>query len=319
MPPSICVTQGAPAPVTKGWPVIPGILPATNWIITSKNKINDAIVVPTFGCATVLVTVESIGTISGLIGQYEMSDNGAAWSCPQTQLVSQNSNTVFSVLYNGPYSINTGPITLSFLIYANGANFVRFRITAVQTGTGTVRFNFQPFNNVSTIAANIATCGITLGVNTLNIANAAISVITQAVQASQTSGVAAATTARTTTTGWAIYKSVDFVLNVTAGGTATGTVNIYIQDSVDGGTTWDDVVSFAQLTLGGGTQTQRACVQGAIATSRAGTAAQQTQALAANSIRQGPFGDRFKVVEVVAGPSGSPVGATYRIDAIGHL
>lgn len=121
------------------------------------------------------------------------------------------------------------------------------------------------------------------------------------------------------------YDSLLVLINVTAAGTATGTVNIYIQDSWDGGTTWDDMVSSAQLTLGTTAGTQRFWIQGRIApaTHTTTTSTLSTQAsaaaaetLAASSARVGPFGDRIRVREKVAGPSGSPVGATYSITVI---
>lgn len=121
------------------------------------------------------------------------------------------------------------------------------------------------------------------------------------------------------------YDSILFLINVTAAGTATGTVNIYIQDSWDGGTTWDDMVSSAQLTLGTTTGTQRYWVQGQIApaTHTTTTSTLSTQgsavsngALAASSARVGPFGDRIRVREVVAGIGGTPAGCTYSITAI---
>jgi len=121
------------------------------------------------------------------------------------------------------------------------------------------------------------------------------------------------------------YDSLLVLINVTAAGTATGTVNIFIQDSWDGGTTWDDMVASAQLTLGTTTGTQRFWVQGRIApaTHTTTTSTLSTQgsavsnaALTAASARVGPFGDRLRVRETIAGASGSPVGATYTITII---
>jgi len=121
------------------------------------------------------------------------------------------------------------------------------------------------------------------------------------------------------------YDSLLILINKTAGGTASGTVNIYIEDSWDGGVTWDDLVSSVQIALGAAAATQRFWVQGRIApavhTAGASTLSTQGSAaaaetLAAGSARQGPFGDRLRVREVVAGVSGSPVGCTYTITII---
>lgn len=120
------------------------------------------------------------------------------------------------------------------------------------------------------------------------------------------------------------FDSLIFLINVTAAGTGTGTINIRILDSWDGGTTWDTLVSSLQLTLGSTTGTQRFVVQGNIAAATITTATSTaltmgsavTTTLAAGSARQGPFGDRIKVVETMGGRSGSPVGATYSIHMI---
>lgn len=112
------------------------------------------------------------------------------------------------------------------------------------------------------------------------------------------------------------YDSLIFLINVTAAGTATGTVNIYIQDSWDGGTTWDDMVSSVQLTLGTTTGTQRFVIQGRIASTITQATAVSVAALSAGTVRGGPFGDRIRIREKVAGTSGSPAGATYTITMI---
>jgi hypothetical protein len=121
------------------------------------------------------------------------------------------------------------------------------------------------------------------------------------------------------------YDSLLVLINVTAAGTATGTVNIFLQDSWDNGTSWDDVVASAQLTLGTTAGTQRFWVQGRIApaTHTTTTSTLSTQgsavsnaALTASSARVGPFGDRLRIRETIAGASGSPVGATYTITII---
>ncbi len=132
----------------------------------------------------------------------------------------------------------------------------------------------------------------------------------------QVSGITDATTTRAIYSGLQCYDSIVFLINVTAAGTATGTVNLYIQDSWDNGTTWDDMVSSAQLTLGSTTGTQRFVVQGRIATTITQGSAVSNAALAAGTVRSGPFGDRIRVQEKVAGTSGSPAGATYTITMI---
>ena len=138
----------------------------------------------------------------------------------------------------------------------------------------------------------------------------------------QVSGVSNGTVTRTLADGSTVfgglqnYDSFIALINVTAAGTATGTVNLYLQDSWDGGTTWDDVVASANLTLGSTIGTQRYVVQGRIATSITQGSAVSTDALTAATVRSGPFGDRLRVQEKVSGASGSPVGCTYSITII---
>jgi hypothetical protein len=134
------------------------------------------------------------------------------------------------------------------------------------------------------------------------------------IQPSVVSGVAATTVTRnqvTTPPGYA----VNVLLNITAGGTATGTLTIFIEDSADGGTTWDDVVSSNAFLLGAAAITQRFFVQGAIASTATSGSAAAVETLAAGTTRQGPFGRLWRVREKLTGPAGSPVGATYTITA----
>lgn len=135
-------------------------------------------------------------------------------------------------------------------------------------------------------------------------------------QASQVSGVAATTVTRQTTTGLTACKTLDVLLNITATGTATGTLTIFVEDSADGGTTWDDVISSNTFALGAAVVTQRFFVNGYIASTATSGSAAAAETLAAGTTRQGPFADRFRVREKIATPSGSPVGATYTITAV---
>jgi hypothetical protein len=118
---------------------------------------------------------------------------------------------------------------------------------------------------------------------------------------------------------------LDILVSVTAGGTATGTLQLYIQDSSDGGTTWDDVVSSLTFAFGAAATTQRFFINGLLVPSTITTAALtnttqgsavSVEAMAAGSARQGPFGQLLRVREKVSAPSGSPVGPTYTITAV---
>jgi hypothetical protein len=146
------------------------------------------------------------------------------------------------------------------------------------------------------------------------------------IQPSQVSGVAATTLTRNTVLLPPIgFEQMDILINITAAGTATGTLQIWLEDSVDGGTTWDDLVSSLTYALGAGATTQRFMVSGAAVAATVTTAASTNitqgsavtqESLAAGSARQGPWGDRIRVREKITGPSGSPVGATYTITAV---
>lgn len=109
---------------------------------------------------------------------------------------------------------------------------------------------------------------------------------------------------------------LDVLLNITAGGTATGTLTVFLEDSADAGTTWDDVISSNTFALGAAAIRQRFFVNGLIASTATSGSNTAVETLAAGTTRQGPFGDRLRVREVIASASGSPVGATYTITAV---
>jgi hypothetical protein len=135
-------------------------------------------------------------------------------------------------------------------------------------------------------------------------------------QPSQTSAISNGTTTRATTTGLDAYTDLDILINITAGGTATGTLQIYLEDSVDGGTTWDDLASSNTFALGAATTTQRFIVAGKIATGATQGSAAAVETLAAGTVRAGPFGSQIRVREKISAIAGSPVGATYVITAV---
>lgn len=134
--------------------------------------------------------------------------------------------------------------------------------------------------------------------------------------AAQVSAIADGTTTRAIYSGLEHYDALLVLIRVSAAGTATGTVNLYLQDSWDNGTSWDDVLASSNITLGSTTGTQRFVIQGRIATSITQASAVSNTALAAGTVRSGPFGDRVRLQEKVASASGSPVGCTYTVTLI---
>jgi hypothetical protein len=135
------------------------------------------------------------------------------------------------------------------------------------------------------------------------------------IQPAQVSGITATTVTRSQVTLPQGVYSVNVLINITAGGTATGALTIFLEDSADGGTTWDDVVSSNSFALGAAAITQRFFVQGAIASTATSGSAAAVETLAAGTTRQGPFARQWRVREKLTGPAGSPVGATYTITA----
>lgn len=112
------------------------------------------------------------------------------------------------------------------------------------------------------------------------------------------------------------YGAIDILFRVTAGGTATGVLQVFIEDTSDGGTTWDDLCSTNTFTFGAAVANQRFFVGGGLATTATNGTAAAVETLAAGTCRQGPFGDRFRIREKVSGIAASPVGPTYTITAV---
>lgn len=94
----------------------------------------------------------------------------------------------------------------------------------------------------------------------------------------------------------------EFLLNVTSAAAAAGdTLDVYLQASSDGGTTWDDFVHFTQVLGNGGAKEYLARWQGEIAPT-VPQAAPQDAALSAG-VAQGPHGLLWSVKWVVVSSS----------------
>lgn len=109
---------------------------------------------------------------------------------------------------------------------------------------------------------------------------------------------------------------MDVLVKFTTTGTATGSVGLFLEDSADGGTTWDDLISSNLFVLGSAVSSQHFFLNGLIASTATSGAAPAVETLAAGTTRQGPFGDRLRVREVFSLASGSPVGTIYTITAV---
>lgn len=137
-------------------------------------------------------------------------------------------------------------------------------------------------------------------------------------QASRVSAIVNGTTTTTTTFigVTTAVSSIDILMNVTAGGVVTGTLQVWLEDSADGGVTWDDLVASNTFAFGAAPVTQHFFVTGDIATTATQGAAAAVETLAAGTVRQGPVGDRIRVREKITAIGGSPTGPTYTITAV---
>lgn len=130
------------------------------------------------------------------------------------------------------------------------------------------------------------------------------------------SGIASGSRVVSTWSGLHNFDSILVLINVIEAGTATGTLTLFLQDSWDRGTNWDDMLASTAITLGTTTGTQRFVIQGRIATTISQGSAVANLTLAAGTTRQGPFGDRVRLVEKLGSTSGTPVGALYTVTMI---
>lgn len=106
-------------------------------------------------------------------------------------------------------------------------------------------------------------------------------------------------------------------INALIRGATGGTLDVYVQTSHDGGTTWVDLVHFPQLSAGAAAvryvaHLSRAAVPTAPVVVGSGT----SPVLAANTIANGSWGDDLRVL-FVAGVSTSAGGAQ-SIEIVGH-
>ncbi len=131
-----------------------------------------------------------------------------------------------------------------------------------------------------------------------------------AVDLTATSPASATTVAQTAVAGLGQYRSM-LIFATIQGGTG-GTLDIYLQVSPDGGTTWVDYAHFPQLAAGAAAINRvwvvsKAGQQTTLTTVGTGT----SPALAANTILGGDWGDRMRVVFVSG--AGTTAGASQTI------
>jgi hypothetical protein len=99
-------------------------------------------------------------------------------------------------------------------------------------------------------------------------------------------------------------------------GATGGTLDVYLQTSIDEGTTWDDYAHFTQLAAGAG------AIKYKFAVSRAGqllvpvaVGINLTPALAAGSVVGGEWGDRMRLVMVAGASTTAGAAVSVKISA----
>ncbi len=104
-----------------------------------------------------------------------------------------------------------------------------------------------------------------------------------------------------------------FLLTVSAAATDVGdTLDVYVQSSTDGGTTWDDFVHFTQVLGNGGAKKYQAYWTSLMAPeTELGAPADGTLAA---GVKQGPVGSNLRVKWVIVDSGTLNVSFTFRVD-----
>lgn len=76
------------------------------------------------------------------------------------------------------------------------------------------------------------------------------------IQAAQVAAVTNGTTTRSSVKLKRSYSFADIIINISGGGAVTGTLQLFLQDSLDNGTTWNDLVASKTFTFGAAVTTQ---------------------------------------------------------------
>lgn len=103
-----------------------------------------------------------------------------------------------------------------------------------------------------------------------------------------------------------------FDITMLTTGAITGTVQWFLQDSCDGGNTWDDVLASNTFAFGAALTSQRFSVALAVAFAGTQGGAVSNLALPVGTVRLGPLGSRVRIVERITLIAGSPVAPQYR-------
>lgn len=111
-----------------------------------------------------------------------------------------------------------------------------------------------------------------------------------------------------------VYKQAVFVLNVTVAATEVDdTLDVYIDTSYDGGTTWVNIAHFTQV-LGNGGAKEFACN---VASQNSPAEIAVAADAAVNTVRALPLGDRIRYRSTVVDAGG--VAASFTFGLVGFL
>lgn len=107
-------------------------------------------------------------------------------------------------------------------------------------------------------------------------------------------------------------KSLTFDWIRTKQGATATTVQLFVQDSHDE-ENWDDVIATTAVALNAALGSQRYFISQLLATTAAQGSALSNLALAAGTVRNGPLRPFIRIVEKIAGTTGSPAATGYRV------
>jgi len=166
---------------------------------------------------------------------------------------------------------------------------------------------------VDSMAAGLLVIGLLAGGMTLGQTPVQVVNRTGAFSLTFTSPGAPGTVAQPPTPGLGAYKSLSIFS--TLQGATGGTLDVYLQYSPDGGTTWVDYAHFPQLAAGAAAASRvwnvtKEAQQTTLTSVGTGT----SPALAANSIVGGDWGDRLRVLTVAG--AGTTSGAAQTVSII---
>jgi hypothetical protein len=112
-----------------------------------------------------------------------------------------------------------------------------------------------------------------------------------------------------------MIRAARFVLTLTAAATdANDTLDVYVQQSFDGGTSFDDLAHFTQCTGTGGAKTHLAEWTRSV-TPESEMHLAQDAAVAAGVVQGGKIGFPLRVKWVVVDPTGSNASFTFKVEA----